>query len=133
MNLIKDYWTKDDIGVFQNYILSLKNTLEKINWTKNIINTKKEVLAIPSIELKNIAKEISKGNFFSFLDLNLNNYHENIIINAYLINKIKDYSTAEHYLLKYLKDVDNWAGTDALKLKTKNNELEYLALSKKPS
>ena len=96
MNLIKDVWTENDIKSFETYLISIKNE-EKIDWTKNIINTKKKVLAIKSNILKNIAKEIYKGNFQSFLDYMLHNYHEEIIINAFLINKIKD----SHYISKF--------------------------------
>ena len=131
MNLIKDSWTKEDIRHFQDYLLSLQNTGDKIIWTKKIINTQKDVLAISSVTLKEIAKEISKGNYYSFLDYNLSGYHENIMINAYLINKIKDYNVQEKYLIEYLKNVDSWAGTDALKFNIKGAYTDYLKLSKR--
>lgn len=127
MNLIKEVWTENDIKSFETYLISIKNE-EKINWTKNIINTKKKVLAIKSNILKNIAKEIYKGNFQSFLDYMLHNYHEEIIINAFIINKIKDYKLKTKYLSKYLKYIDNWASCDTLKF---DNNNKYLELSEK--
>ena len=130
MNLIKDKWTKDDIISFNEYLYSLKNNDKKIEWTKKIINTNKEVLAIPSPKLKEIAKDICKGNYLSFLDYNLDNYHESTIINTYLINRIKDFNTQKKYLLNYLKNVDNWASVDSLKLTIKNKEDNYIKLSK---
>ncbi len=130
MNLIKDNWTRKDIDDFQKYLVSLKNTEEKIIWTTKIINTSKKVLAISSSSLKEIAKEISKGNYLTFLNYNLNEYHENTIINTYLINKIKDFDIQKEYLFNYLKNVDNWASIDSLKLKIKNCESKYLSLSK---
>ena len=130
MNLIKLEWNSNDIISFNKYLYSLKNTEEKITWTKKIINTNKEILAIPSPKLKEIAKEISKGNYLSFLNYNLDDYHENTIINAYLINRIKDYNTQKSYLLKYLKNVDNWASVDSLKLNIKHEENNYLKLAK---
>ena len=130
MNLIKENWNSNDAISFNRYLYSLRNTDDKIEWTKKIVNTNKEVLAIPSPKLKEIAKEISKGNYLSFLDYNLDNYHENTIINTYLINKIKDYSVQKDYLLKYLKNVDNWASVDSLKFTIKKEEGNYLRLSK---
>ena len=130
MNLIKDKWIKEDIISFNEYLYSLKNNDKKIEWTKKIINTNKEVLAIPSPKLKEIAKDICKGNYLSFLDYNLDNYHESTIINTYLINRIKDFNTQKKYLLNYLKNVDNWASVDSLKLTIKNKEDNYIKLSK---
>ncbi len=130
MQLVKDNWSKEDIDSFNKYLYSQKNTEEKIDWTKKIIKTNKELLAVPSPRLKEIAKEISKGNYLSFLDYNLNKYHENTIINTYLINKIKDYDVQRKYLLNYLNCVDNWASVDSLKFNIKGVGDNYLNLSK---
>ena len=130
MNLIKDSWTKEDINCFQNYLLSLKNTEEKIIWTKKIVNTNKELLALSSSKLKEISKEISKGDYYSFLDYNLHYYHENTIINAYLINRINDFEVQKKYLLLYLRYVDNWASVDCLKFRIRGAQNNYLDLSK---
>ena len=70
MNLVKDNWTKDDIKPFLDYLNQFKRE-EKIDWTKNIINTNMKVLAILSKDIKSIIKEIGKGNFISFLDLEI--------------------------------------------------------------
>lgn len=131
MNLIKDNWIINDLNLFQEYLLSLKNKDDKkILWTKNIVNTNLPVLAIPSKNLKRFAKEIVKGNYMSFLDNNIITYHENTIINAYIINEIKDFNKQVYYLDIYSNYVDNWASCDTLKLKIKNCEDNYLLLAK---
>ena len=61
---IKDCWKKQDINDFDEYLLCLQNK-DRILWTTKIINTKQKVLAIKTQTLKNIAKEISKGNYLS--------------------------------------------------------------------
>ena len=66
MDLNKKLWTASDIQELENYLYSLKND-EKIEWTKNIINTSYPVLAIKLDIIRNIAKQILKGNFESFL------------------------------------------------------------------
>ena len=68
MNLIKDKWTKDDVLEFDKYLYSLRRE-EKISWTKNIVCTKMDVLAIVLPDLKKMAKEIYKENYISYLDL----------------------------------------------------------------
>lgn len=128
--LIKQVWKDTDKLVFDNYLLSLKNE-DKVVWTTKIINTKKPLLAIKTEVLKNIAKEIAKGNFLSFLDLNLNSYYENDVINGNLICKIKDFHKQVEYLDKYVLGIDNWASCDLLSFKIKGREEEYFALAKK--
>lgn len=130
MNLIKDNWNEEDKKEFIAYLESIQNE-NKIIWTRNIVNTKMNVLAIKSPEIKNIIKEISKGNYISFLNLNINNYYENTLINAGLISKIKDFNIQKEYLDNYVKTIDNWASCDTLKLNIKNKEKEYLKLSRK--
>ena len=129
MKLNKDNWEIKDGIEFNNYLISKINS-EKITWTKSIINTNMEVLAIKTPELKSIAKEISKGNYLSFLDLNLNNYYENTIINGCLITKIKDFDLMRKYLNVYFENCDNWATCDLLSFNVKNNEDNYFKLSK---
>ena len=128
MELIKNNWTKEDGKSFIKYLEILKCE-EKIEWTKNIVNTKMKVLAIKSPELNSIIKQIKKGDFLSFLDLNINDYHENTIINGNLISSIKDFDVMRRYLDDYSKSIDNWASCDTLKFNVKNNEEEYMKLS----
>lgn len=128
MELIKNNWTKKDGESFIKYLETLKRE-EKIEWTKNIINTNMNVLAIKSPELNSTIKQIRKGNFLSFLDLNLNEYYENTIINGNLISSIKDFDVMRRYLDNYSEKIDNWASCDTLKFNVKNNEEEYMKLS----
>lgn len=130
MNLVKDIWTNDDKIEFINYLENIKSE-DKIVWTKNIINTNMDVLAIKSPVLKSIIKEIFKGNYISFLDLNINNYYENTIINAGIICKIKDFNIMKKYLDNYVKTIDNWASCDTLSFNIKGKEKEFFSLAKK--
>lgn len=130
MNLVKDLWTEKEKQEFIEYLESLKK-IDKIEWTKNIINTSMEVLAIDSKTLKNISKEILKGNYLSFLDLQIYDYYECTIININIISKIKDFKIQKIYLDKYVKKIDNWASVDSYKPNIKNNENNYLNLAKK--
>ena len=68
MNLIIDNWNNEEINSFDNYLYSLRRE-EKIDWTRNIVNTKMDLLAIILPDLKKMAKEIYKGNYISYLEL----------------------------------------------------------------
>ena len=127
MDFIKEKWNKKDIEEFNKYLESIKRE-EKIEFTKRTINTKLEVLGIPTPEMRIIAKEIAKGNYISFLDNLSNEYYENTIINVLLINKIDDIETKKYYFSKVI--IDNWATVDIMTFKIKGKEKEYLNLAK---
>ena len=121
MNLVKEVWTKNDIEDFKKYLISFSKGKEKGEWEKRIINTSLPCIAVPSDISRKIVKEISKGNFLSFIDFWLwENYTQSIIVGN-LICCIKDFNIFEKYLKKYANKVDNWANCDSLKFKINNN------------
>ena len=128
MNLIKENWTKNDGKEFIEYFKTFSNP-EKMEWSKNILNTNMPILAIKTPVIKKIVDEISKGNYLSFLDLELNEYYENSAINGFLICKINDFDIMKSYLDRYMQSVDNWALCDLLSFKVKNHEKEFYDLS----
>lgn len=129
MELIKEEWTKKDGLEFTQYLKTFSRP-DKIEWTKKIINTDMPVLAILSPNINKIIKQLLKGNYLSFLDLQLDDYYENMAINSGLISNIKDFNTQKQYLLIYSKKIDNWASCDSLKFDVKGREEEYFELSK---
>ena len=96
MDLVKQKWTSKDINEFNKYLESIKQE-EKIDFTKRIVNTNMEVLGIPIPNLREISKQIAKGNYRSFLDNKNNKYYESTIVNVCLINLIKDFEIKKHY------------------------------------
>jgi len=128
MDLARDKWDNKSIMEFQEYLKILQNE-EKKSWLKNLLKTKLPVLCIKSPELKNIAKEIYKGNYVEFLDFMIWEYYENTAINGYLINRIKDFDLMKKYLDKYSIKADNWATCDLLKFNVKGNEEKYYNLT----
>ena len=127
MNLIKDNWTNKDIEEFNNYLYSLRNE-DKMEWSKNILQTNMNVLALKTKDVKDISKEISKGNYISFLNYMPWNYFENTSINGFLITKIKDFDTMKKYLDIYSSKADNWASCDLLSFDINGNEYKYMKL-----
>lgn len=131
MELNKSIWTNEDIHGFLEYLTSLKNP-QKVEFSRNIINTKLPMLAIPIPALRKIANQIIKGNFMSFLDANINDYYEAEFINGLLICKIKDFDIFRNWLVKYSRRIDNWACCDSLQFNINNQNIEkYFSLSKK--
>ena len=129
MELSQAKWTKELGKEFLKYLEGFKRNPEKQKWEQNIINTKYKCLAILSKDIKDITRKISKGNFLSFLDLQLYNNFPVITIMGNLICKIKDFDIMKHYLDLYSNKVDNWANCDQLKFKiTDSNKQDFLNL-----
>lgn len=126
MDLILNNWTKDDIKSFNDYLYSIRNE-NRIEWTKNIINTKLDCLAIKSNIIDDIAKNIYKGNYISFLDVCDFKYHEATIIYDKVLSKIKDKDLFIKYLEKHFKNIDNWATVDQIdfNIALKNKDYFY--------
>ena len=63
MNLIKDFWNKESVEEYKNYANTLKSSEFDCNWEKRVVNTNLECFGKTSFKAKEIAKQISKGNF----------------------------------------------------------------------
>lgn len=130
MELIKNLWTKNDINQFNLFLQTLK-TENKVQWTQKIYATKKPCLAIKIPVLREIAKQIDKGNVLQFLKNMTHDYIENDIIFALLINLCKNYSQQKKLILSFLKNVDSWVCTDTIKINKHANFEQVLTFSKK--
>ena len=128
MNLVKEKWTKQDGKEFNKYLETLKNE-DRIEWTTNLLRTNLKVLAIKAPVIKSIVKEIKKGNYLSFLDLNLHDYYDDTAISCGLISSIKDFDVMVKYMKIYSKTIDNWASCDTLSFNVKNREEQFYNLA----
>ncbi|MDD3171416.1 MAG: DNA alkylation repair protein [Bacilli bacterium] len=129
MLLAKELWTKEDVPQYLEYLKQFQNP-EKEEWSRKILNTKQKLLCMKTQDLYNIAKEISKGNYMSYLDLKIFDYYETVAIYGKLIVKIKDFFTMKRYLDIYSSIMENWAHCDLLDFTiTKDNKKQFLALS----
>lgn len=130
MNLVKEQWQQPDYYEFLNYLKSLGNP-EKVKWSANILNTQMQVLAIATPVMKNIAKDILKGNFLSFLNLKIFENYESTVVYGSLLTKIEDFELMTKHLNIYLQYADNWAHCDLLSFNiNSNNKSSYINLAK---
>ena len=113
MELNKLEWKENDRIEFLDYLRTFQNK-DKQAWSKRILNTESEVLAIPTKTIYTIAKEIMKGNYTSFLDLKIFDHYEAVVINGSIISKIKDFKLMKSYLDDYIHVMNNWAHCDLL-------------------
>ncbi len=127
MELVKTKWGKAERKEFIEYLKSLKRPDDKCKWEQSIINTKYECLGIPTKDIRDISKEIAKGNYLDFLDLQIYDNLPAITIMGNLICKIKDFQTQKYYLDLYSEKVDNWSNCDQLKFSVSEDN-NYLSL-----
>lgn len=129
MELTKLVWKKEDIKAFQTFLTLQGKGEQSANREQKIVNTNLPCLAVPSQTINNLISKIAQGNFISFLDLWIWQYHANTTIIGGLICRIDDFDLQKKYLDKYISYADNWATIDCLKFKfnnkNKQNYLEY--------
>lgn len=133
MELNKEIWTKGDINPFLKYLYSFSNGEEKSLREQKIVNTNTKCIAVPSKVVKEIVKNIKKGNFKQFIDVFFPVWDNLTLINIIgkLICEIKPFNEFSKYLLQYAEKIDNWSSCDCLKFKcNEKNKEEYLNLSK---
>lgn len=119
-------WNKFDYQNYEKYLLSLQD-LEYKNFHSSLTKTKYEIIGIRVPIMRNIAKEIYKGNITDYLKINDNNYYEEIFIRGIVISKIKDINLLIEEFSKFVYKIDNWAICDSfcnsLKIVEKNKEV----------
>jgi len=126
MKLEKENYTLKDYFNFLEYLKSLKEEKYKL-FTTRLVKTNHEILGIRIPILKKISKEIALGNIESFLDQIKSYYHEEILIEGFLISKLKDIKKSKKYFLLYLDKIDNWSVCDSFcsSYKIIKNNKEY--------
>ena len=106
-------WNTNNIKTFSTYFQSLK-VEEHIDFDTRISRTRKKVLGIRVPVIRQIAKEIAKTDISSFLDCYTPTYHEEYLLYAFMITKLKDYTLFVPYFEAFLPHIDNWAVCDLL-------------------
>lgn len=121
MELDKKIWTTEDIAPFQEMLVALGGNEKQREFERRIVNTSLPCLAVPSKEINRIVREIHNGNYMSFIDLWIWDYHSETTVLSGLISKIDDFEIQKRYIYELASRADNWATTDSLKLKFKKN------------
>lgn len=126
MNFKIDKWTKEKYDEYINYLKSLADEKYK-KFHSKLTTTKYEILGVRMPLQRKIAKEICKGDIFSFLEFNSSNYYEEVLIRGFVIASIKDKELLLNYLDDYVIQIDNWAICDSFcnSLKIVNKDKDY--------
>lgn len=130
--LKRDGWTAEDGEKFSAWLAEQAQSSAKCEFEKRIVNTALPCIAVPAPRLKEIVKEIVKGNAADFLKLTLWHNHSEVVVNGEVLTKLKDFSEMCGFLDVYSQKVDNWAACDILKFKvTDKNADDFARLAKR--
>lgn len=121
-------WNQENYKEFLNF-LKTKQDLKYQEFHSKIISSN-NLIGIKTEELKKIAKEISKGDYKSFIKNNNSPLYEPIMIEGFIYSYLKiPFQELIEYLNNYLPKLNCWAHVDLLisNLKTfeKNQELGF--------
>lgn len=131
MELNRLTWTIQDKTLFLNYLLSFHQK-EKEEWAREILNTKLNLLCVPTRVIHRMVNDIMKGNYLSFLELEIFDNYESIAIYGMIVSKIRDFDIMVIFLSKYLNVMENWAHCDLLSFTiTEESKDKFLLLSHK--
>lgn len=112
MNLNRDIWDEKSYNEFIIYLKSLGD-IKYLQFHQKLIVDKINLIGIKTPILKEIAREISKGNYQAFIQNNKHNFYEEIIIHGLIIGYLKiSFKEVLHLLDEFLKYNTNWAIND---------------------
>lgn len=111
-NLENEKWSEKTYKSFVKYLLSLQDLKYREFHTSLVLNSKYEFIGIRTPIMKDIAKQIAKGDIEGFLKCAQDKYYEEVMIQGLVISHIKDESTFNKYFKKHIKKIDNWALCD---------------------
>ena len=104
-------WTQKDVQNLINYLTNLSDKNYK-KFNDKIVNTPSITIGVRMPDIRQIFKQISKGNFMSFLDIDTPKIFELDMIKGLLICRIKDVNLSIEYFQKFVSTIDNWAVCD---------------------
>lgn len=106
-------WTEETYKEFVKYLISIQDKKYREFHSSLVLNSKYEMIGIRVPIMRDIAKEIAKGDIGSFLEYAQNKYYEEVMIQGLVISHIKDEKLFYKYFNEYINKIDNWALCDS--------------------
>ena len=127
-------WNRENYLQFIEKLKSLKDE-KYLEFHKKLVTTNSEIIGIRSPIVKDIAKNIAKGDWRKFIAQEIKGYYEEIFIRGLIIGYIKDdKNIVKDEIERFLPLIDNWGICDGfvanLKIIKKNREYFFDYLKK---
>lgn len=110
---ISKEWNEEEYKKFIEYLKSLQDIKYKEFHNSLVLNSNYEIIGIRVPIMRDIAKNIAKGNIESFLECAQNKYYEEVMIQGLVISHIKDEKVFYKYFKNYINKIDNWGICDS--------------------
>ena len=124
--MIPNVWNEKSYKEFLKYLFSIKDDKYKEFHSSLVLDSRYEMIGIRVPIMRNIAKEIAKGDIEQFLKYAQDNYYEEVMIQGLVISHIRDEEKFDKHFKEHIKKIDNWALCDSfcssLKIVEKNKE-----------
>ncbi len=104
-------WTKQDYHAFWNQLKKAKEEDFRL-FSERIIKTKYPMLGIRTPLLKKQASCIAKQDIDTYLEVSEKTYFEEILVQGFVIGKIREKEKLKQAFLKFVPQIDNWAVCD---------------------
>ena len=125
MDFCFENWTAAEFNLLEDYLRSISHP-ENAERENRIVRTSYPLLSAYTKELREVAQSIVKGNYASFLSQNPLRFHEELLLQGFVISLLKDAHEQMRLLPDYLQKCDSWAQTDSLKFRiNKKNADEW--------
>jgi len=119
-------WNLFELNRLVNYLETIKDEKYKI-FNDKIVNTTSVTIGVQIPKLRLIAKNICKGKFINFLNLEMPDIYELHILYILILSKVKENGLVYSLLCKFLPNINNWSVCDTLcsELKIINENKEF--------
>jgi 3-methyladenine DNA glycosylase AlkD len=112
-SLENEKWSEKTYKSFVKYLISLQDLKYREFHTSLVLNSKYEFIGIRVPMMRDVSKQIAKGNIEEFLKYAQDHYYEEVMIQGLVIAHIKDEKIFHKYFKKHIKKIDNWAICDS--------------------
>lgn len=135
INLTDLNWTKEDYEDFKDYLLSLADEKYK-EFSSGLIPGARPLIGIRIPILRDIAKQIAKGNWKSFFKVVSDDTFEEVMLQGLLLGYLKtDIDTMFSLIEDFIPKINDWSVCDStctgLKRFVRKNKTEFFKFIKK--
>lgn len=139
MNLTLEHWSQADYAEFTEYLKSLSDDKYK-KFSDSLVPGENLSIGVRVPVLRQMAKEIAKGNYGEFLSCKKGGYREEIMVEGLVMSLIKcPYEQMLKYIKAYADKITSWETCDIVSFKGLKKylpeffgDIEYFIYNKNP-
>lgn len=130
----REKWNKLEYKKLLEYMKSIQD-IKYRDFNKKLIPNTENIIGIRVPNLRELSKEISKGNWKEFLNVSEDTYYEETVLQGMVIGNINNtFEEALYYIERFIPKINNWSVCDGfccgLKCTKKYKENMYDILKK---